>query len=178
VAQDKEKRAAYMVAYREANRDKEKARSAAWYVANVEKAKANSSSWYKANADKVKAASAARYAADVDKARAYAAAYREANVDKLKCSRLQRDLGITLAERDQMIEDQQGLCLICARGFENLLSRHIHVDHCHENGKVRGVLCQYCNIGIGNFRDDPSMLRAAADYLERDYRLEAASSLD
>ena len=178
MAQSKEERAAYMATYREANRDKEKARSAAWYAANVERAKANSSSWYRANADKVKAANAARYAADVEKGRAYAVAYREANVDKLKCSRLQRNLGITLVERDQMIEDQQGLCLICSSAFESMPSKHIHIDHCHETGKVRGVLCHYCNIGIGNFRDDPTMLRAAADYLERDYRLEAASSLD
>ncbi|MFP3967298.1 endonuclease VII domain-containing protein [Actinomadura fulvescens] len=42
----------------------------------------------------------------------------------------------------------------------------VHVDHCHETGKVRGLLCPECNTGMGQLRDDPVTLRRAADYLE------------
>ncbi|MFI0446134.1 endonuclease VII domain-containing protein [Actinomadura sp. 6N118] len=52
-------------------------------------------------------------------------------------------------------------CPIC------LSAPAIHVDHCHETGEVRGLLCPECNTGMGQLRDDPVTLRRAADYLER-----------
>jgi hypothetical protein len=55
---------------------------------------------------------------------------------------------------------QSGRCLICANPMTSP-----HVDHCHKTGEVRGLLCQTCNIGIGMFKDDPALLRAAAAYV-------------
>jgi hypothetical protein len=43
----------------------------------------------------------------------------------------------------------------------------LHIDHDHATGVVRGVLCNDCNLGLGRFRDEPALLRKAADYLER-----------
>ncbi len=51
-------------------------------------------------------------------------------------------------------------CAIC--GFGGSLK----VDHEHTSGKIRGVLCHNCNVAIGHMRDDPTRLRAAAQYLE------------
>jgi len=45
--------------------------------------------------------------------------------------------------------------------------RDLAVDHCHQTGKIRGLLCKKCNIGIGFFNDDEWLLRDAADYVER-----------
>lgn len=55
---------------------------------------------------------------------------------------------------------QQGLCAICQHETAVL-----HIDHCHENNKVRGLLCGSCNRGLGMFKDNPELLKAAAEYL-------------
>jgi recombination endonuclease VII len=52
------------------------------------------------------------------------------------------------------------VCAICS-------GRHrLSVDHCHKTDEVRGYLCGYCNPALGSFKDDPKLLRRAADYLE------------
>lgn len=71
-----------------------------------------------------------------------------------------RQYGITEDDRDQMIAEQMGLCVIC------LSAPAAHVDHCHKTGKVRGVLCFNCNSAIGKLGDDPDTVRRAAAYLE------------
>lgn len=53
-------------------------------------------------------------------------------------------------------------CECCGKEVDRL-----RVDHCHTTGKFRGLICDKCNLGIGHFADNPSLLRAAADYLER-----------
>lgn len=61
-------------------------------------------------------------------------------------------------------------CAICGRFLttEKDAGKELRavVDHCHDKGTFRGVLCNYCNLGLGNFKDNPSFLRAAATYLE------------
>jgi hypothetical protein len=75
--------------------------------------------------------------------------------------------GLTLEELEAMYEAQDESCAIC--------SRHIvlfggqggaHVDHCHRTRKVRALLCGSCNTAIGKLRDDPHLIRKAADYVE------------
>jgi len=68
--------------------------------------------------------------------------------------------GITEAERDELIASQGGVCCIC------LAAPPAHVDHCHETGRVRGVLCFSCNAALGQFKDQPDAIRRAAAYVE------------
>lgn len=75
---------------------------------------------------------------------------------------LKRLYGITLAEFNEMVTDQGGRCAICGVDPPRLV-----VDHDHESGVVRGLLCDSCNNGLGRFRDDPDALMAAAAYLLR-----------
>jgi hypothetical protein len=78
--------------------------------------------------------------------------------------------GLTQDEFDAMFAAQHGLCAICknppaATGWRTMTS--LHIDHDHITGTVRDLLCGRCNQGIGSLRDDPDLLRAAADYIER-----------
>lgn len=78
---------------------------------------------------------------------------------------LRRRYGISLEQYEAMLELQDGRCAICGRHGDEF-GRRLAVDHCHETGKVRGLLCINCNPGIGAFRDNPELLRRAASYLE------------
>ncbi|GGK67020.1 hypothetical protein Ppa06_23700 [Planomonospora parontospora subsp. parontospora] len=73
--------------------------------------------------------------------------------------RLRHRYGITEAEADRMHAEQGGLCAICREGEAE------HVDHCHETGRVRGLLCFNCNNGLGHFRDDLRVMDLAVLYL-------------
>ncbi len=72
--------------------------------------------------------------------------------------------GLTKVEFDNMVLKQKGRCLICNRVPE---WRSLHVDHDHTTGKVRGLLCRDCNLGLGNFHDNIVLLQIAIRYLEQ-----------
>ena len=68
--------------------------------------------------------------------------------------------GVTEAQVEQMVAEQGGVCAICLRAEPK------HVDHDHLTGLVRHILCFKCNGGLGQFHDDPEIMRLAANYLE------------
>ena len=72
--------------------------------------------------------------------------------------------GLSLEEYETMYEAQGGRCAIC-NTHEDELDRVLSIDHCHDTLKVRGLLCDRCNHGLGHFRDNPEYLRAAIEYL-------------
>lgn len=72
--------------------------------------------------------------------------------------------GMTLEQRRYIWESQGRCCAICQTDIYET-SRYTHVDHCHETGKVRGLLCLNCNAGIGNLDDSEEILSRAIDYL-------------
>jgi hypothetical protein len=87
---------------------------------------------------------------------------------------LKKNYGLTLDEFKAMLHSQGNACAICKEAFEhefwrkpNRMRRRGVVDHCHETGVVRGVLCNLCNVTLGSSRDDSQILRLAALYLEQ-----------
>lgn len=78
-----------------------------------------------------------------------------------RCDHLRRTFGLSEAGLKALIKSQGGVCAICHDGKPE------HIDHDHDSGKVRGVLCGPCNMGLGLFKDDPSRLDAARAYLVR-----------
>lgn len=82
---------------------------------------------------------------------------------------LRTKYGVTVEEVEIRLQAQQYQCLICATDIADEYS----VDHCHERGHVRGLLCRRCNVGLGWFNDIPERLERAARYL-RQNRVSAA----
>lgn len=72
----------------------------------------------------------------------------------------------TLPDYEAMLAAQGGRCAICGTDKGNYRGHRLHVDHCHETGIVRGLLCNRCNSAIGYLDDNPRRLRRAAAYLE------------
>ena len=80
-----------------------------------------------------------------------------------------RNYGISLAEVRRMFEEQNHRCALC--GGEGFMMAEHHrvslvVDHCHDTGKVRQLLCHNCNRALGLLQDDAELMRRAATYIE------------
>jgi hypothetical protein len=77
--------------------------------------------------------------------------------------------GITLAQVNQMLENQNHLCFICEEvGFKMCkdVKQPLNLDHCHKTGLVRGLLCHNCNRALGLFKDDIPRMKRAINYLK------------
>jgi hypothetical protein len=95
-------------------------------------------------------------------------AYYEANKEHLLARHQLTRYGLTPKELLALQQTQDSRCAICKTPFAATGPYGRHIDHEHViGGKVRGLLCRGCNSGIGHFKDNPELLRAAAAYLER-----------
>jgi hypothetical protein len=86
-----------------------------------------------------------------------------ATLERLGGSRtyhLKRRYGLTVEEADALLAAQGGVCAICKT------APAVHVDHDHATGAVRALLCFNCNGGLGQFKDNPLALHAAAYYVQ------------
>ena len=69
-------------------------------------------------------------------------------------------------EYEAMLAAQNGQCAICGSPDGGGNNARLSLDHCHKTGSVRKFLCNSCNVGLGYFKDDPALMRAAASYVE------------
>ena len=92
-------------------------------------------------------------------------AWRDRNKEKNrlihKNCKLKSNFGITLEDFNRMFKEQNGKCKICSKGLIKP-----HVDHNHDTGKVRGLLCNQCNRGLGFFNDNYQLLDKALYYIK------------
>lgn len=91
---------------------------------------------------------------------------------QLSAARRARKYGLDAVELQKMREAQQDQCAICGKEETVLGStgkvKSLAVDHCHDTGRIRGLLCNNCNRGIGLLNKQPDLLRKALAYLEGD----------
>ena len=83
-----------------------------------------------------------------------------------RASYLRRRYGITIEEYDKMLEKQNGCCAICGIHCDDIKSKHLCIDHCHQTGKVRGLLCRSCNAYLGLWKEDINFFKRAILYLQ------------
>ncbi len=146
--------------------------TAAWRKANPQAAKVAFAKWQGENrawrtayhAERYGLATGytkARYRKDPERGRAAASKWARENPEKKRNIAMRSKYGLERADYDRMVAEQSSLCLICRQ------PDRLGIDHCHATLKVRGLLCQSCNLGLGAFKDNPDLMRRAAEYVER-----------
>jgi hypothetical protein len=118
--------------------------------------------WYSDNRDAVIAKVKKWQHDNRDLHNAYQREYRSARKEQFREGHLRRTFGITQAYYDALLERQGGGCAICGKPPGKIA---LHVDHDHETGEIRGLLCVGCNNALGQFHDDPALLDRAIDYV-------------
>lgn len=89
--------------------------------------------------------------------------WRKKNVERDVSNELKRLYGITYEDKLELFKKQNYKCAIC--NIDILKDNQAHLDHCHKTNKVRGVLCNGCNTGIGMLKDSVEIMESAIKYL-------------
>ena len=142
---NKEKIKEWSKEYREKNQEKIKEWSKEYREKNKDKISIKAKEWYEDNKDKVKE----NY---------------QKNKEKIKESFLKNKYGITTKEYNKILKKQGGVCAIC-RNKPN--GKNLSVDHNHDTGKVRGLLCHYCNSTLGHSKENILILQKCIEYLKK-----------
>jgi Recombination endonuclease VII len=125
-----------------------RARMRQWYSDNRERAIAGVRQWQHDNKEHLAA---------------YRRDYRRGREAEAREGHLKRKFGLTQADYEDLLARQGGGCRICGKRPGKI---SLHVDHDHETGKVRGLLCVGCNNALGQFHDDAALLHRAIRYLD------------
>ena len=140
---------------RKRNREKEKISSAIWRLNNKEKLANIKREWRKQNPEKVKAQkrrSWHKHKHSIDRR------------ERSKRNKLKKNYGITLEFYNEEIDRNGNRCACCSREFIGNFKPH--VDHCHDTGMVRGIICMNCNVAEGLLRENPKLFEQLQKYLK------------
>lgn len=86
--------------------------------------------------------------------------------NELRGIALLKKYNLSKEEYNKLFYKQKGCCAICKK-HQSEIKRKLAVDHCHETGRVRGLLCFTCNVGLGHFKDNENILQLAIAYLRK-----------
>lgn len=104
--------------------------------------------------------------ANAEAIKVYNRNYYKENRKAFLSYQLKYEYGITDKERDALIEAQGGKCKLCGKpGHNGKREAKLYVDHCHETGAIRGMLCHKCNGGLGALGDNEEGLLKALAYV-------------
>jgi len=84
-------------------------------------------------------------------------------------SHYKRNYGVTQHEYNLLVAKQNNKCKVCESDAGEGQFTRLVVDHCHKSNEFRGLICQGCNMALGNAKDNPETLRKLADYLDEYY---------
>ncbi len=145
--------------YSARNPEKRKEQRAKWIAANPDADKAAKKKWDLANAEQKRETTDTWRRANLPAVNAKGRAWKKANPERMRVYYL-RKYGLTHETYAALLAKQGGKCAIC-----RLEMARPCIDHNHETGATRALLCVACNAGLGNFMDAPANLLAAVDYL-------------
>lgn len=96
---------------------------------------------------------------------------RNRNPKTRRAENLKAKYRLTYEQYQDLYNQQHGLCAICKKflvfeGSAKTRYQVARIDHCHVTNKVRGLLCDFCNKGLGFFLDNPTLLQSAKEYIE------------
>jgi hypothetical protein len=140
--------------------------STKYYHAHKERVSARAKQWAAANPEKVKAKRARYLLRHPGRINALAKVWRRNNRDRIRDSHLRRTFGITLAQFNAVNEFQSGLCAICDNPPNGKYDHTLYVDHDHKTGRIRGLICDNCNVVLGRVNDSSEILSRMITYLE------------
>lgn len=107
------------------------------------------------------------YQSNRHKSTGYSRKWQKANPEKVLDMHLQREFGISIEDYRALFAEQSGVCAICQGPGKP--EKRLSVDHNHNTGKIRGLLCDSCNHSLGLLKESPEVLRRAAEYLEKEF---------
>jgi len=122
--------------------------------------------YYLANKESINEKGRAYHKANKEKGNRASRAYAKANPERIQDNGLRYKYGITLAERNAIAEDQGHRCKICKIEEKHAPKSTLCVDHDHNTGAIRGLLCFKCNSAIGLLQDNLEFVESAATYLK------------
>lgn len=144
----------YNKKYYQENAERLKARSAEYRKENPEKAGAVVAVWYEANKEYAK-----------QSVKEWVAANPERRLANIRRSHLKKKYNLSIASWENMFSEQQGRCGSCRDPL--IRGKGTHVDHDHETGAVRELLCYSCNVALGLLKDEPDKVQRLLWYIER-----------
>ena len=142
--------------YREANNDKDRLRAEKYYQDNRDHVLERQKTYYQNNKEKI-----------IERSKKYLSSHK----NEKRNGDLRRKFGTSLDYYNELYEKQHGLCAICGKK-ETREGYILAVDHDHVTGKIRGLLCNNCNTGIGLLQDSYDILISASEYIKRHYNSE------
>ena len=87
------------------------------------------------------------------------------NPEKVRLSNLKRMYGLSPEDWQQMFDNQEGCCAVCGV-HQSKLKKTLNVDHNHKTGEIRKLLCGLCNKALGLLKENPTIIRSLADYID------------
>jgi len=133
-------------------KDCSRQRTQSWRARNPDTVRANRQAWLERNPDKAR---------DIRQRGRGKRLARQRDADR------RRLYGLEPEDYDNLLRAQGSRCAICHTDNPGPNRRSFSVDHCHATGRVRGLLCNRCNVTLGHFQDSPALLASAINYLEK-----------
>jgi superfamily II helicase len=133
---------------------------------NPERRRLTNKKYYVKNKERISAYQKQYHAIHRKELAEYAKVYAAKNQRKIRAGVLKRLYGISIEEYERLLVKQKYCCAICKVKVTKL-NKSLCVDHDHKTGKIRGLLCENCNNGLGGFRDNIKFLQVAQQYLRR-----------